>query len=62
MSQTRSGASPRAIASARASISLDASAYCVGPGVTTHSTDGASEEQKQGRAGAQEARIEHAAF
>ena len=42
MSQTRSGASPRAIASARVSISAKASAYCVSPGVTTHSTGGAS--------------------
>src|ERR1700722_299901 len=42
MSQTRSRASPRAIASARDSISAKASAYCVSPGETIHSTGGAS--------------------
>jgi hypothetical protein len=42
MSHTRSAASPRAMASTRLSISARASEYCVSPGVTTHSTGGAS--------------------
>ena len=48
MSQTRSGAAPRAIASARASISASAAAYCVSPGVTTHSTGGPSPGASKG--------------
>ena len=58
MSQTRSAASPRAIASDRASISASASGYWVSPGVTTHSTGGALPGASKGARGARR-QIEH---